>query len=237
MMPAVDSSKLWILIPAFNEAQHISLCVRETQTAFPLAQIVVIDNGSTDQTASLAEDAGARVVTETRKGKGFAVTAGVSLALEAGCAWIALHDADREYKAEHLAELVRECQVSAGDVDTPVVMGVGLREVMLGQVLWRSLIANFVARLALRVALGKRPPEDILTGARVMSATLARALFARPGGPPYRGFELETALTRRAMRMNAAMVSKRVRYVPRVATEKKIKASDMFGILRAAFNG
>lgn len=237
MMSPQDQSNLWVLIPAFNEAQHIAQCVTETRMAFPYASILVIDNNSTDGTSELARGAGAQVVTEPRKGKGYAVTTGARIALKAGCTWIALHDADREYKAEHLADLVAQCQEAATGATAPIVMGVGLREVMLGQVLWRSLIANFVARLALRLALRKRPPEDILTGARVMSSALACGLFLIHGDQPYRGFELETALTRRAMRLNAAMISNRVRYVPRVATEKKIKARDMFGILKAAFNG
>lgn len=235
-MSVRNPSSVWILIPAFNEAQHIVQCIVETREAFPAAHILVVDNNSTDATAELARAAGAQVIVETRQGKGFAVTAGVRLALESGGAWLALHDADREYKADHLAELVGQCQAAAGG-GVPLVMGIGLREVMLGQVLWRSLIANFVARLALRFALRKRPPDDILTGARVMSAPLANALFLTQGDDPYRGFELETALTRRAMRLDAALVSHRIRYVPRIATEKKIKARDMFGILKAAFNG
>ncbi|MFY2658253.1 glycosyltransferase family 2 protein [Achromobacter xylosoxidans] len=235
-MSVRNQTSVWILIPAFNEAQHIGQCIVETREAFPAANILVVDNNSTDATAELARAAGAQVIVETRQGKGFAVTAGVRLALESGGAWLALHDADREYKAGHLAELVGQCQAAAGG-GVPLVMGIGLREVMLGQVLWRSLIANFVARLALRFALRKCPPDDILTGARVMSAPLANALFLAQGDDPYRGFELETALTRRAMRLDATLVSHRIRYVPRIATEKKIKARDMFGILKAAFNG
>jgi hypothetical protein len=116
-------------------------------------------------------------------------------------------------------------------------MGVGLREVALGLVLWRSLVANYVARMALRLALRKQPPMDILTGARVMNADLARQLFApQDGKAPYKGFELETALTRKALAAGARLVSAPVRYSPRSVGEKKIKAWDMLGILKAAWN-
>lgn len=227
-----------VLVPAYNEAVHVGPCIAEVHTAFPGARIVVVDNNSSDETAALALAAGAEVLHERRQGKGFAVTAGIRFALAQGSSLIALHDADCEYSASHLARLVEQCQTTVGQ-GQPLVMGVGLREVMLGRVLWRSVLANFVARLAIRVASGRRPPEDILTGARVMSAPLAAQLFTgRPDeDAPYRGFELETALTRRAMALGGEIVSTRVRYTPRVVSEKKIKAWDMFGILRAAFHG
>lgn len=229
-------NKLCVLLPAYNEAQTIEQCLRETQAAFPSALILVVDNNSVDQTAELATRMGVHVVTERTPGKGRAVCAGVKFALDAGCDWIALHDADNEYSAEHLSQLVLACQPDSSG--HPVhVMGVGLREVALGQVLWRSLLANYVARLALRLALGKRPPQDILTGARVLSADLACLLFSGVDGTaPYKGFELETALTRRAMAAGARLVYAPVRYSPRAATEKKIKAWDMVSILKAAWH-
>lgn len=227
-----------VLVPAYNEAVHIGPCVAEVLAAFPGARVLVIDNNSSDDTAALARAAGAEVLHEDRQGKGFAVTSGIRHALSGGSALLALHDADCEYSASHLARLVEQCQ-AARVQGAELIMGVGLREVMLGRVLWRSVLANFVARLAIRVASGMRPPEDILTGARVMSATLASKLFEdRPEEEsPYRGFELETALTRRAMALGGVIVSSRVRYTPRIVSEKKIKAWDMFGILKAAFNG
>lgn len=231
-------AKVCIIIPAYNEEALIELCLKETREAFPSARILVIDNNSTDQTAAIAMAAGGEVILETQKGKGFAVTTGVRMALEQGYDWVVLHDADREYSAEHLAQLVQRCLVHSSRIaGAPLIMGVGLREVMLGRVLWRSVIANFIARFALRMSAGTKPPEDILTGARVFNLALARKLFLDTIPTPYRGFELETAVTRQAMRHNAHIVSGSVRYVPRVAGEKKIKATDLFGILKAAFRG
>lgn len=228
-------SKTCVLLPAYNEERHIEQCLKATQAAFPDALILVVDNNSRDATADIARRMGARVVTETAPGKGRAVSTGVKLALEAGCDWIALHDSDNEYHAGHLAHLVASCQDNAEG--TALVMGVGLREVALGQVLWRSLLANYVARTALWMALRTTPPSDILTGARVLSASLARKLFdCGAGQAPYKGFELETALTRKALAAGARLVTAPVRYSPRAVTEKKIKAWDMVGILKAAWH-
>lgn len=227
--------KVCVLLPAYNEELHIEQCLRDTRAAFPGALLLVVDNNSRDRTAELAQRMGVRVITEPAPGKGRAVSTGVQVALAEGCDWIALHDSDNEYDAGHLAQLVAACRPdSAGH--PALVMGVGLREVALGQVLWRSLLANYVARTALRLALRKTTPQDILTGARVMSADLARLLFAGANGQaPYKGFELETALTRKALAAGARLVYSPVRYSPRAVTEKKIKAWDMLGILKAAW--
>lgn len=229
------TNKVCVLLPAYNEERHIEQCLRETQAAFPNALIMVVDNNSTDDTAAIAWRMGACVVSETAPGKGRAVSTGVKLALDEGYEWIALHDSDNEYDAKHLARLVDSCM--ADNIgQTGLVMGVGLREVALGHVLWRSLLANFVARVALRMALRKAPPSDILTGARVLNAALARRLFdCSDGKSPYKGFELETALTRKALAAGAKLVCAPVRYSPRAVANKKIKAWDMLGILKAAW--
>ncbi|KWA83930.1 hypothetical protein WL29_21425 [Burkholderia ubonensis] len=229
------TNKVCVLLPAYNEEHNIEQCLRETQAAFPNALILVVDNNSTDDTAAIAWRMGACVVSETALGKGRAVSTGVKLALNEGYEWIALHDSDNEYDVKHLARLVDSCMAD-NTGQSGLVMGVGLREVALGHVLWRSLLANFVARVALRLALRKTPPSDILTGARVMNAELARRLFeCQDGKAPYKGFELETALTRKALAAEAKLVCAPVRYSPRAVTEKKIKAWDMLGILKAAW--
>ena len=224
-------------MPAYNEARHIELCLKNTISAFPGARLVVVDNNSRDQTPDLAKAMGVRVLHEARPGKGSAVCTGVRYALAEGCSWVAFHDSDNEYDADNLAALVAACQLTPAGAGGPsLVMGVGQREVSLANVLWRSILANFVARKALQLATRKPPPGDILTGSRVLSADLAAQLFAADDGRvPYTGFELETALTRKALLLGATLVCESVRYAPRDASEKKIKAWDMFSILKAAW--
>lgn len=68
-----------VIIPALNEAGNIRQVVeemRETQSV----EVVVVDNGSTDHTAQEAARAGARVVSEPRRGYGYACAAGVTAA-------------------------------------------------------------------------------------------------------------------------------------------------------------
>lgn len=70
-----------IIIPAFNEAQAIAGVVRELAAAAPWKEILVVDDGSTNNTATQAADAGARVIRQPyNKGNGAAVKAGIRAA-------------------------------------------------------------------------------------------------------------------------------------------------------------
>ena len=68
-----------VIIPALNEAGNIAQLVREA-AAQPVARVIVADNGSTDGTGPLAAEAGAHVVTEPRRGYGYACAAGAAAA-------------------------------------------------------------------------------------------------------------------------------------------------------------
>ncbi len=68
-----------VIIPALNEAGNIRALVAEVQATIK-ADIIVVDNGSTDATAGEASATGALVVTELRRGYGYACAAGVAAA-------------------------------------------------------------------------------------------------------------------------------------------------------------
>ncbi len=64
-----------VIIPAFNEADSIGLVIRELPKT--VSEIVVVNNNSTDDTVKNAEEAGATVLTENRKGYGYACLKGL----------------------------------------------------------------------------------------------------------------------------------------------------------------
>lgn len=69
-----------VVIPAYNEAENIAECLqavkKEVQRSGVETEIIVVNNASTDETASIAEREGVMVVTENRKGITFARSAG-----------------------------------------------------------------------------------------------------------------------------------------------------------------
>jgi len=82
-----------VIIPALNEAGNIVNLVEDIQTQ-PVNWVIVVDNGSTDDTARLAKQAGAHVVGEPRRGYGYACAAGTALALDMGAELLVYIDGD-----------------------------------------------------------------------------------------------------------------------------------------------
>ena len=74
-------AKVSVVIPAFNESQTIRELVQTIQQRYPDFEIVVIDDGSEDDTAEVAADAGARVFSHPYNiGNGAAIKSGIRAA-------------------------------------------------------------------------------------------------------------------------------------------------------------
>lgn len=98
-------SSISVIIPALNEEEPIADVVRAVrETAVP-SEVIVVDNGSTDQTAVRAHDAGAKVVVEPTRGYGRACAAGVR-ALSPQSQIVVFLDGDGSDCPEFMNELV-----------------------------------------------------------------------------------------------------------------------------------
>ncbi|MEJ2727469.1 MAG: glycosyltransferase family 2 protein [Deltaproteobacteria bacterium] len=95
--------KITVVIPAFNEEQAIAEVVRAVP-ADRVHEVIVVDNGSTDDTASQASSAGARVIFEPRPGYGFACLTGAKAA--AGADMIVFLDGDHSDDPGQLQAIV-----------------------------------------------------------------------------------------------------------------------------------
>jgi glycosyltransferase involved in cell wall biosynthesis len=95
---AVDIS---VIIPALNEEATVGIVVRELRMTGPY-EVIVADNGSTDRTAQVAAAAGARVISEPRRGYGAACLAGSQTANGKALVFM---DADGSFSAGEVAAL------------------------------------------------------------------------------------------------------------------------------------
>ena len=107
--------KTTVVIPALNEAGNIAHLVREIW-AQPVQQVVVADNGSTDDTADLAQAAGATVVREPRRGYGYACAAGTVAALGQGAEIVAYMDGDFSSLPDELPDLLAPIRMGEADL-------------------------------------------------------------------------------------------------------------------------
>lgn len=103
-VPAPGTVPVSVVIPAYNRERMLRRALESVraQSAAP-AEIVVVDDASTDRTAAVAEELGARVVRhEQNAGEGAARNSGIAAATQS---WVALLDSDDEWLPHHLASL------------------------------------------------------------------------------------------------------------------------------------
>jgi glycosyltransferase involved in cell wall biosynthesis len=140
-----------VVIPALNEAEPIGDVVRAIPRG-SVDEVLVIDNGSTDGTAERARAAGARVISEPRRGYGSACMAGIA-AVAADCEIIVFLDGDGSDCPELIPALIEP--VLAGKQDFVIGSRIrGRREP--GSMNPPQLIAGWVAGLLLRLLYGVR---------------------------------------------------------------------------------
>jgi len=93
------------VIPCFNEGASITALVVAVRQHLPA--VMVVDDGSTDDTSALARAAGAVVVSHARNpGRGAAFSSGLSQALEQGFEWAFTLDGDGQHTAEELKQFL-----------------------------------------------------------------------------------------------------------------------------------
>jgi len=94
------------VIPCFNEGASLAALVPAVREHLPC--VIVVDDGSTDDTAALAEGAGAVVVRHERnRGKGTTLRTGLSLALKLGFEWAVTLDGDGQHAPDDLPSFLR----------------------------------------------------------------------------------------------------------------------------------
>ena len=102
-----SAARLLVVVPAWNEAESVSEVVRDVRAAVPDAECVVVDDGSSDDTADLARAAGARVLRlPYNLGVGGAMRAGFRYARDRGYSTVVQVDADGQHDPRDIPALV-----------------------------------------------------------------------------------------------------------------------------------
>lgn len=167
--------KLSIVIPAKNEAGAIGKVVALALEEFPDAEVIVVDDGSSDDTAGVAEKAGAKVIQHPESlGNGAAVKAG---ARAASGDVLAMMDGDGQHDPRDLKRLIAK-------LDDGYKMVVGARDSGSHANIGRLFANGLYNRMA--SILSGREILDLTSGFRVARADLFRQfLYLLPNGFSY----------------------------------------------------
>src|SRR5436190_5873315 len=139
-----------VIIPALNEEEPIRAVVTECLATNLPAEVIVVDNGSTDRTAEAARAAGAKVVSESRPGYGRACAAGIR-ALAADCEIVVFLDGDGSDCPDLMPKLLEP--IIDGDQDFVIGSRTrGKREA--GSMNFQQIMAGRLAGLLLRLLYG-----------------------------------------------------------------------------------
>lgn len=147
---------LSIIIPCLNESATIERCIGRAKKLLASlsipGEVIVVDNGSTDNSSFIASEAGARVIRENRKGYGSALHAGVTAAVGN---LILLGDGDESYHFDEAEPFVKELMAGKDFVMGNRFKGGIAKEAM--PLLHRHLgtpVISFIGRKSFRLRLG-----------------------------------------------------------------------------------
>jgi glycosyltransferase involved in cell wall biosynthesis len=200
---------LLAIIPAFNEAVTIAQVVERTLAHAP---VIVIDDGSSDDTAARATAAGAEVIRhERRLGKGQAIRTGMAAAAVRGATAVVTLDGDGQHDPADIPLL----RAAADAVPGALVIGGRLEQ--SSRFVRGRLNAVRVAGFFVNWATGLHV-EDTQSGFRLYPLTLVRELPTRRGG-----FVFETEILVAAARRGFAVREVPVSTFPRVAQRSRFR--------------
>ncbi len=213
------SDRIAVLIPCLNEERTIDKVVKDFRSELPGAEIHVFDNASTDATRQVAEEAGAVVHVENRRGKGHVVQS-MFRAIDADV--YVMVDGDDTYPAEAVHELIHEVVSGAAD------MAVGSR-FLAPDSSFRTLnrAGNRLFLHAINSIFGTRL-TDVLSGYRAMNRRFVKGL------PLFvTGFEVEVEMTIKALERGFCLSERpaRLRDRPEGSHSKLRKFRDGYRIL------
>jgi glycosyltransferase involved in cell wall biosynthesis len=176
---AQASLQVSIVMPCLNEAETVATCVSKARswlsTAGLSGEVLVVDNGSTDRSPELAEEAGARVIRERRRGYGYALLRGMA---ESRGEVIVMGDADDTYDFSDLDRLIEPLRRGSDLVlGNRFAGGIGRGAMPWTHRYIGSPIINFLIRRFIGIRVG-----DSQSGLRALTRRAYMRLRLRSGG-------------------------------------------------------
>ncbi len=171
-----EDPKIAALIPAFREGRHIGEVVQRVLAL--LNTVLVVDDGSPDDTARAAREAGAEVIVhEKNAGKGAAIKTGFKVLMERGFDYVIILDGDGQHLPEEIGRFV-----TAARGGWELYVGNRMQETKR-MPLVRKLTNVFMSWGISRLC--RQPIPDTQCGFRMVHRTLIPSLFCESNAYDY----------------------------------------------------
>ncbi len=221
-LDALPQLKVIAAIPAYNEANHITSIIKETEKY--VDQVLVIDDGSTDGTGRIAQAAGATVIKHDRnQGKGAAIDHAFKIAREAQPTAMVLLDGDGQHDPAEIPSLLEP--VLSGEAD----MVVGSRFLRNNRIPKYRMLGQAILTLATNIGTGIRI-SDTQSGFRSFSQQAINKMSFRESGF---AVESEMQFKARKYKLKVAEVPIATNYDEKV---KRSPAAHGIGVLFRVLN-
>jgi glycosyltransferase involved in cell wall biosynthesis len=212
-----------VVIPCLNEEENIERCVLSAREALAGidggGEVIVVDNRSEDDSARLAQEAGARVVSEWRRGYGRAYLAGFAAARGR---YIVMADADLTYDFKEIPRFVAEL-----DAGAELVMGDRMDNIEPGAMPWlHRYVGNPILTGVLNLFF-RTGVKDAHCGMRALRRDVLPRLELRTTG-----MEFASEMVIRASKQNLKIAEFPISYHPRGGQSKLSSFRDGWRHLR-----
>jgi glycosyltransferase involved in cell wall biosynthesis len=186
------------VIPAYREEKHIGDVVRRTRQQ--LDDVLVVDDGSNDQTAARAREAGADVIVHPEnRGKGESIKTGLRHWLDRQFDYVVILDADGQHLPEEIDRFVK----AASTLDAQLFIGTRMND-LSGMPRLRRVVNHYMSKRISRVCGQKIP--DTQCGFRMLHRQLVPDVL---GGADRFDYETEMLIfaSRKGYRIESVPIS------------------------------
>jgi glycosyltransferase involved in cell wall biosynthesis len=184
-----------VVIPAYNAGAKLALVLSKTLTSIPKSQVIVVNDGSTDETEIVAAQNGVQLIRHAKNiGKGAALKSGFAQALTMPqIQAVITMDADGQHDPQHVHEFIHVFRQTAADLI------VGCRQFSWPPMPLFRVISNRLTSALVSWRLGTNIP-DSQSGYRLHSRRLLEQLKLRT-----EGYQMESEMLIKAVRAGMTM--------------------------------
>jgi glycosyltransferase involved in cell wall biosynthesis len=160
--------KFLIVIPAFNEEKNLGKLLERISLIFPLKNVLVVDDGSSDKTSLIAKNAGSRIFRfEKNQGKGLALRAGFDFAIKNDFEAVLTMDADGQHDPNEIPKFINHLT----KFGTGLI--IGTRKQNLSEMPYLRFLVNKTTSLVTSLLAGTRI-HDSQSGYRLIKKDLIK---------------------------------------------------------------